>query len=476
MRKLSISLFSLGLTLAWGMALATTDKNKESSATVNYTVEKHLDEGSYFTLGMPVFTSPFLGIRSKFDASDLIVNVSTMNEDLRFLEEQQKLNLVLKEKHMPPLDRPLVEISGDVVGQGFWSSSYQGEASSDVNLTNARFDVFARVSSWAMGYISTDFDNNPLDPASEGSGFRLGNSRIFLKRAFLTIGDLDKSPVYFSLGQMYVPFGRYSTSTVTTPDTLALGQTNTRAALLGVSYQGFFAAGYVFRGDSDTDDDSFDINNWGLNAGYKYRCDPIGVEVGGGYIANLADSNGMQITGNHRRDQFSGFGESHQTEVLVHKVPGMDMHLEFDYGKFGIDTEYIAATRHFAFQDMFYNNHGAKPTAFHIEANYTYTIADRPSSVAIAYEQTTQALALRLPRRSLIGTFNVSIWKNTIESLEYRYDENYHSHDRSGGQAVAIEDTTINGNPVEEGTLILGGGPRGGGHRNMIVAQIGVYF
>ena len=464
MQKLILGAVGLGLVLSSTTALAHLSQNPDIPPGLEVSAQKKVEEASIYSQALPVFTSPYLGIRSAFDASDLIVNVSTMNEDLRFLEEQQKLNIRHREQHLPPLDRPLVELSGEVVGQAFWEEAYRGSSTDDITLTDARFDVFSRVSPWAMGYISTNFDNSSLDSRLEGSGFRLGNSRIFLKRAFLTIGNLDVSPVYFTLGQMYVPFGRYSTSTVSTPVTLALGQTNTRAALLGLSYEGFYGSVYGFRGDSDVGHTG-KINQWGFNAGYRYTCDLITIEVGGGAIANIADSAGIQLTGHHAENEFSGFGESHETEHLVHRVPGYDLHMEIDYGKFGIDTEYIAATRHFAFEDMFFNSHGAKPSAFHIEANYRFDICERPTSVALAYEHTTQALGLRLPKDSLIGTFNTSIWKNTIQSLEYRYDNNYRSSDISGGQALDEDDA-----------VIVAPGPVGGGHRNFVVAQIGVYF
>jgi hypothetical protein len=474
MPKLICTTLSLGLLMVCGNAVAVTQQKTNTQKDLSYKAEKKIDEVSIFSQALPVFTSPYLGIRSAFDGSDLIVNISTMNEDLRFLEEQQKLNKALHEKNLPALDRPLVEVSGDVVGQAFLERSYHRDAADDINLTGARFDVFSRVSPWAMGYISTDFDNSPLDDSLRGAGFRLGNSRIFLKRAFLTIGNLDEAPLYFSLGQMYVPFGRYSTSMLTTPVTVALGQTNTRAALLGASLEGFFVSVYAFRGDSNIE--SNHINQWGFNGGYKFTYKDFKVELGGGGIGNLADSGGMQLTGNSATNEFSGFGESVKTEKLDHRVPGYDLHCEIDYGQFGIDTEYISATRHFAFEDMFFNSHGAKPTAFHLEANYRFSVLERPTSFALAYEHTSEALALRLPKDSLVATVNTSIWKNTIESIEYRYDQNYDATDVSGGQAVVTEDGVINHHPVEAGSVVVAPGPVGGGHRNLILAQIGVYF
>lgn len=474
MEKLLVSLVSVSFALSSAMVAADSVSKSDSNIWTFKGRTSFTDNSSLYTEGPTVTTSPYLGIRSAFNASDLIVNLSTMNEDLRFLEQQQKLKQRLDKQNGHYLDRPLVELSGDVVGQAYWGDSYHGSSRHDVNLTSARFDIFAHAGPWAMGYVSTDFDNGPLDGSLRGTGFRLSNSRIFLKRAFLTIGNLDEAPVYFSLGQMYVPFGRYATSTVTTPVTVALAQTNTRAALLGMSYEGFYGSAFGFRGDSDVH--STGINQWGLNAGYRYSCDPMSIEVGGGYIANLADSAGMQLTGHQNIDEFGGFGVSAVTEELVHRVPAFDAHMEFHFEDWGVNAEYIAATRHFAFEDLNYNGHGAKPVAVHAEVNYRFNISDLPASVAVAYGHTDHALALRLPKDSFFGTFNVSLWKNTIQSLEYRYDNNYHSGTSSGGATVLSQDAIINALPLEEGSVINGVGPLGGGHRNTILAQIGVYF
>lgn len=462
MRRLILGFGSLCLAFSSGLAVAN-DGGNGTQVKLFKAKPAQTEDSSVFTRGDTVTTSPYIGIRSAFNASDLIVNVSSMNEDLRFLQEQLKLANLLKNQHLPYVDHPVIELSGDVVGQAYWAQSYHGPSRHDINLTNTRFDVFAHASEWAMGYISFNYDNAGVDELLQGSGFRLGNSRIFLERAFLTIGNLQYSPVYFSLGQMYVPFGRYATSAVTTALTTALGQTNTRAALLGVSYEGFYGSAYGFRGDSDVK--STGINQWGLNAGYRYTCNDISAEAGAGYIANIADATGAQRTGNFDRDEFSGFGVSRQTEKLRHRVPAYDLHTELGYQSFGFNAEYIAATRHFATGDLDFNGRGARPTALHVEANYRFELGAFPAAVAAAYDRSHDALALNLPKDSYIGTFNISLWKNTIQSLEYRHDENYRGRDNSAGLA-----------PSPGGTAITAPGPRGGGHRNLFLAQIGVYF
>ncbi len=434
-------------------------------------------EAERITQGTTVTTSPLLGLRSAFDATDLLVNQPTMNEDLRLLQQRQTVRRMLRQAGLAPYitqDRPLVELSGGVEAQSFFQEPYQGSSVSDINLASAKFDVLAYASPWALALISYRFDNSPLSPQLQNSGQRIANSRIFLQRGFVTIGDLDKSPVYFSAGQMFVPFGRYSSYMLTNLDTQMLGQTNSRAALLGFYADGLYAEGYIFRGDVNTSSQiNFqgqlvgqtpppNVNDGGGNIGYHYEGKENTFEIGGGAIGNIADSLGMQITGGPA-NTFQGFAtvsppDFFSNEVLFHRVSGVDVHGEFDHGPLTLVTEYVGATKAFDERNLSYNFQGAQPKATHSEMDYQFKMFDWPSVFTLAYDHSWQALALALPQNSYVIEINTSIWKDTIETLEFRHDKNYSSSDFSSGNGAPI--------PV----------PSQGGSQNTATAQIGVYF
>jgi len=447
-----LSLFSIS-SMAWPVH---KDWDQSPQAPMQpQPVESNTPNSHVYTQGSTVTTSPLLGIRSSFDASDLIVNMPTMNEDLRFLQQRQQLKHDLHCSQLPNADRPIVEISGDVVGQVYYQDPYAGHSTHNVDLTGARLDFLAEISHWVLGYISIDYDNSKLDSILTGAGSRIANSRIYLKRGFLTIGDLDISPVYFSLGQMFVPFGRYASFIVSSPLTVALAQTNNRVILLGAASQGFYGSAYAFKGDSDVG--STGINQWGVNGGYIYQADDVSVEVGAGYMGNIADSAGMQLTNNS--SGFAGFGFDSATEMLHRRVPAFDVHGELNYQNLSLSAEYIGTTRAFDAMDLMYNYDGAQPTALHTEASYKFNILCKPSRITLAYGHSSEALALGLPRDSFIGAFSISVWKNTIESIEYRHDRNYSDSDVSGGSGAT---------PAVVQSV--------GGSSNSVLGQIGVYF
>lgn len=313
-------------------------------------------ETQRLTQGVTVTTSPLLGIRSSFDSSDLLVNLSTMNEDLRLLQQRQQLKQELAKEGEPAVweDRALLELSGGIEAQAFDSHPYTGPSSTDIDLTRGELDALAYISKDVLGLMSFTYDNSPLPSNIEGSGERFANSRVILRRGFITIGNLDITPIYFSIGQMYAPFGSYSSQIVTTPLPLPVGKINQRIALLGFSKDGVYGSVYGFKGDTNVE--STGIDNGGVNLGYKYSgTGPVsGVNIGAGGIVNIADALGMQATGASAQF-FQGFGMNSTTEELDHRVPGLNVHGEVDISKFNFLGEYSGATKAFSADNLSMN-------------------------------------------------------------------------------------------------------------------------
>ena len=67
--------------------------------------------------------------------------------------------------------------------------------------------------------------------------------------------------------------------------------------------------------------------------------------------------------------------------------------------------------------------------------------------------------SLSIPESSFLSVFNISIWKNTIESFEFRHDTNYSCSDIAGGNGAIP--------PIINSA---------GGSRNTYTLQLGVYF
>lgn len=417
-----------------------------------------------------VSSGPYIGIPLEYAGTNLIINTPSVNQDVALLKLRKNINTRLQALGMgQETDHSHILLSGIVEGQADYVDPGEGSTTSDIDLTNATLDVYVLgPSHWISSLISMTYDKETgTSSGSFANNSRDLNSRLFIRQAFITIGDFQKTPVYGSIGQMYVPFGTYSTNMVSTPLTLIVGRVKARAILLGYQPQAkdaFYASVFGFRGDTHTGSTSR-INNGGINLGYRFAQGVFMGDVGGGVIANIADSVGMQAVAN-TTNNFNGFGGITTAtgvvtgnEQIAHRVPAFDVRAMGQIGDhIDLLAEYIAASKSFAASDMTMNSHDARPQALNAEAAYTFQAFARPTSVAVGYQMTKDALALALPAQRYSLVFNTSVWKDTLQSLEFRHDVNYAASARATGSLMPAV-------PVNSGKS-----------DNAVTAQFDVYF
>jgi hypothetical protein len=418
----------------------------------------------FFIIGAPVISSPFIGINSEYNASDLVVNQPYVNEDLYLLQERKQIyNYLIKNGH-PLSDTPIVNLSGKVESQIYHTShfgNFQNNSATDIDLTGIELDTEILVNQWVTGLIAFVYDNTyPADMSPR----RIDNSRVLLERGFLIIGNLAKFPLYSTMGQFYVPFGQYSSAMISDPFTKTLGRTKARALELGFSKQfndenDLNLSTYIFRGPSRTSIDNRGLRNYGVNAEYIFTKPKWNIDIAGSYIRNIADSLGMQHNGNNGPNNFAGFATNNNTEIL-NPVSGLDARGTLSIAAFSITAEYVTASRSFSQTVLSFDNQGAKPSAFHAEAAYKFNVLERPSAVIIGFDQSKDALGLLIPKKRYIATVSTSIWKDTIESLEFRHDIDYNATDIAYGQS-GLGLNPINGTGKSGSTITL---------------QVGLYF
>ena len=411
------------------------------------------DQKNIFLLfGTPVVSSPYLGFRSEYDGHDLIVNIASINEDLRLLKQRKKTEDYMTANHIDPVEHPVVEISGKLQGLvlGLWRSGKK--STGDVDLSGVEIDFMIAVNPWSTGFISLEYDNSP--PTL--SGQRIANSRFFNDKAFLVLGNLNRLPFYFTIGQFILPFGRYYSHMLSSPLTQRLARTKARAVLLGYQQPGetsaFHASVFGFRSDSGMGDRA----QGGANLGYEYESGALSADAGISYISTLADAEGMQITGG---TGFTGFAAA---ENIMHRVAGITVHGRLAWHQWSVLGEFVNSLRRFSSADLLHSGSRARPMAANLEANVNFELFGKSSSLSAGYGYTDDTYPLNLPRRRYVGAFNINLFRDTIESIEFRHDRNYGTSTTGAGLTAPPTPTAVSNNPGE--------------HSNLLTAQVSFYF
>lgn len=409
-----------------------------------------------YIAGTPVITAPYLGSRPAFDGSDYIVNISSINRDVRLMQQRRQLYDAFRSMGYPPPDTPIIALSGRAEPIGTLGDSYLKNMRADWDLGSAELDAAASLNEMVQAYISLAYDSSP----SRFNNLRISNSSVGLGMGFINIGDLDQSPYYFTAGQLYVPFGRFSSSMVSAPLPMILGRTKARPFILGYKSQtdvGPFAALYAFKGDTRLGHSSVE----GINLGYNFKTPNTISELGISFISSIDNSGGMQLNGS-AFPNFGGFAALVNGSESVKQIPGVDVHGNLRFDRYILTAEWVGATQPFRRQDLSFDGRGAQPQAAQLEAAATFRAFDKPASFGVGYQWSKEALALRIPKHRISGVFSISIWKDTVESLEYRHDIDYNQYQYANGAAPF---GFVNANTLGTGRS-----------SDTLLAQIGVYF
>ncbi|MGD9153079.1 MAG: LbtU family siderophore porin [Gammaproteobacteria bacterium] len=412
----------------------------------------------FFAFNDSVVIAPYTEQTTFNTGDELIVNAPTINEDakllyLRYLEQHAMLP-----SERAAIAHPRLLLSGNIEAKAIYEDPYTGSHVSDLDLSWAEFDIFAEVSKWVNGFMAITYDNSAIAANSN----RISNSNITLDRGFLLFGNFVKSHWYGSVGQVYVPFGRYGSNMISDPLTKYIGKTKARAITVGYSptceHNSPYGRVFVFQGASKYRNNN-DINNGGADIGFIAGSGKLSTDIGVSYIYNIADSDGMQNNDVATAGFFRGF-DVINSENIAHRVAGGDVHGMVKYGPFNVIGEYVSALRSFDVSNLSYNSRGAKPRALNVEGAYAFMLFAHPSSVAIGYSASRQALALNIPKQRYYTSFAMTVLNNTKATLEYRHDKNYGAGDTASGQTL---NAVVNNNQL-------------GKTDNAVTARLNVYF
>jgi len=407
-----------------------------------------------------VVVAPYINKPTFYSGGQLVVNSPDIHEDAKLLLRRYLNDKAMAASGYPVPPSPRLVLSGLLEADAIVYKPYQGAHVSDFFLSGGELDSFVELTPWVNGILAMAYDGG----TNETDTRRVSNSNMYLDKGFVTIGNFHKSPFYGSMGQMYVPFGRYQSNLIISTLPKYLGKTQARAINIGYVHKPKdntlipFINAYVFKGDSQYGNTNI-AKQYGLDAELWYGNDDWDNEYGVSYIANMADAMGMQDNGVMDDDYFQGFDDSSDTEKIVHAVPAADAYVSLTYHQYNLLAEYVTALKQFSEQAMTFNSHGAKPSAFNIEGDYSFNILNIPSTFSASYGCALQSLAIGIPEESYALGVSSTFSEDVLLTLEVRHDVNYGKNNTAtgAGKPAYVED--------ELGHSI-----------NAITSEIGIYF
>ncbi|WP_462321434.1 LbtU family siderophore porin [Halochromatium sp.] len=318
-----------------------------------------------------------------------------------------------------------IEIGGVIEVEGVYVDPYEGSSESDLVLATFELGIAAQVTDWVevMASLLYEEDDTPLE----------------VDLATITIANPDVTPVFFTAGQFYVPFGAYETNLVSDPLTLEIGETRETAAQLGFVYQGFSGSAYAFNGDNKINGDN-QIGSWGANLAFAQEREDLVWTIGAGYINDLGDSDTLQdsVADNRAARQLE-IEELRPEEAAqfsldpTERTGGWTANLGLVYRNVNLIGEYLSATERFDPASLSFKDKGAEPSAWNIELGYSFEVFGKESVAAVAYQGTKEAVNLELPETRWAFGWSIGIFDGTALSFEYAHDSDYSTRDGGTG-------------------------------------------
>ena len=207
--------------------------------------------------------------------------------------------------------------------QNISSTPQLADEGSQVALTTLNVDLASNLNDWVQAFASAHMVNiassNPNAAPSPGEQ---------VNKAFVTIGNLDKTPFYITVGQVYVPFGVFGGNG---PWSAELPRAYFRSNEIPQVILGFFQDGLETSLSIFNDSTKDQFANFAYNVNYTATINSAwNYNVGVSYVNNVLGMSGGQAVGGS-----NGLQTNHGVN------PAGDINAELNYLIYSVSTEYV---------------------------------------------------------------------------------------------------------------------------------------
>ena len=237
---------------------------------------------------------------------------------------------------------------------------------------------------------------------------------LVVDEGFMALSAQD-IPLTLVVGKQVLGFGNFESHFISDPLTLELAETKDTAIKVQLEHLGFYGSAYIFNGDMNEQDDNDEIKQAGAQVGYVRIHKDNQLKIGVDYISSLAESEGL-----------IDYLQADDGDAELQKtVPAASLHGFLSFSKWQFLAEYISATSAFDESDLRFANFGAQPSSYNLEVSYDFTLRGKPVTVAVAHQESSEALALDLPEQRNMIVASYPIYKKTVFALELMQATDY---------------------------------------------------
>ena len=261
------------------------------------------------------------------------------------------------------------------------------------------------------------------------------DQELMVDEGFIALSAQDL-PLTLVAGKQVIGFGNFESHFISDPLTLELAETKDTAIKLQFEHLGFYGSAYVFNGDIEKPDENDEIKQAGAQLAFVRSNKNTHLEIGLDYISSLAESETL-VDYLQEKDAGARFKKT---------VAAASIHGLLSLNKWQFLAEYISATRAFDENDLSFSNSGAQPSSYHLEISYDFTLLGKAVTVAMAHQQSTEALALELPEKRNMLVASYPLYKSTTFAMELMQATDYavkdggtHNTDYSLNMQLAAE-------------------------------------
>ena len=299
-----------------------------------------------------------------------------------------------------------LSISGVVEVEANAAKSFANADSSDITLAKVETVIEAEPTDWTKATVILLYEDTT-------------NDNLLVDEAFFTVANAKESPFSLQAGKFQVPFGDYTSDMNSSPLTKSMGATTEKALMLSYENHGFTGSAYIFNGDTkDAGDDT--IEHYGAYAGYSTKLNQIDISGGVSYLSNIADANTITeklTSGTALQNYVAGYGANFSVGI----------------GNLALRFEHIKSET-FKQAHLAFNSGDTTLAATAVQAVYTLPLGEREVTIAVAYENTDQALALELAEQRHGVTISTELLPGLNATLEHIREEDYQKGEGGTGE------------------------------------------